>query len=64
MLLKVCILLLIFFLVYSYFYRSRDSGKNSNHTDSEADSRFDISRVVEAQYRDIKITHKESDRRE
>ena len=63
MLLKVCILLLIFFLVYSYF-RGRDSGKNSDHTDSEADSRFDISRVEEAQYRDIKITHKESDRRE
>ena len=63
MLLKVCILLLIFFLVYNYFYRGRDS-KNLNHTDSEADSRFDISRVEEAQYRDIKTTHKESDRRE
>ena len=64
MLFKLCILLLIFFLMYRCFYRSKDSEKNSNHTDLKADSRFDISRVEEAQYRDIKISQKESDGRE
>ncbi len=60
---KLCLLLIIFFLIYRYFYL-RGSGKNSNLTDSEVDHRFDISRVEEAQYRDIESSQKESDKRE
>ena len=64
MLFKLCLLLLIVFLIYRYFYRRRDSVKKPNLTESDADHRFDISRVEEAQFRDVKSSHKESDRRE
>ena len=64
MLFKLCLLLLIFFLIYRYFYRRRYSGKSSNLKDSEANHRFDISRVEEAQFRDIKSSQKERDKRE
>mgnify|MGYP001390309010 CR=1 FL=1 len=64
MLLKLCLLLLIFLLIYRYFYRRRDSVKKTNLTESDADHRFDISRVEEAQFRDIESSHKESESRE
>ena len=64
MLFKLCLLLLIFLLLYRYFYRSRDGVKKPNLTESDVDHRFDISRVEEAQFRDIESSQKESDRRE
>ena len=64
MLFNLCLLLLVIFLIYRYIYRRTDSGKNSTVTGSEGSGRFDISRVEEAQYRDIKSSQKESDSRE
>ena len=64
MLFKLCLLLLIIFLIYRFIYRKTDSGSKSTVTGSEGSSRFDISRVEEAQYRDIKSSQKESDSRE
>ena len=64
MLFKLCLLLLIFLLLYRYFYRRRDNVKKPNLTDSDADHRFDISRVEDAQFRDIVNSQKDGDRRE
>ena len=64
MLFKLCLLLLIFLLLYRFYYRRRDSVKKPNMTESDADHRFDISRVEEAQFRDIESSQKENDRRE
>ena len=64
MLFKFCLLLLVLFLIYKYYFRRASRDKAPKTSQAEGDQRFDISRVEEAQYRDIESPKSESEERE
>lgn len=64
MLFKLCLLLLVLFLIYKYYFRRTSRDKAPKTSRAEGDHRFDISRVEEAQYRDVESPINEREERE
>lgn len=64
MLFKICLLLLIFYLSYKYLSLRKNGGDSNRRHVEQTDHRFDISRVEEAQYRDVDNPPKESEKSE
>ncbi len=64
MLFKLCLLLLVLFLIYKYYFRRKRRDKAPKTSRAEGNHRFDISRVEEAQYRDVESSVNESEERE
>jgi len=64
MLFKLCLLLLVLFLIYKYYFRRTSRDKAPKISRAEGDHRFDISRVEEAQYRDVESPINEREERE
>ena len=64
MLFKFCLLLLVLFLIYKYYFRRKSRNRANKTSRPAGDHRFDISRVEEAQYRDVESPISESEERE